>query len=435
MRGFLFLFGCVFVVGACVAQNRQPFAGTLPQNTSLDMTGTFTLSPDGELHLALANPCTVEHATLAVSAVSQVPCGPVYLKNIQVIAHTPWNQDIRGTWDDAAHVAFRIDWTHSGLDPLMDDVRTVVGRPWGVSGTYWNPTTAESALILKLVADATETETEVVHGGPVPNLEVTTFEVDGGTLHVGDASTLVVQISNRGPGTAYRVVATTRASIDALQGRRLSFGAIKPGAAKVRRMPFTVPVSETAPDTMIVLVLTEGNGVAPRNVSRRISIAPSAVAPKLAMRCTILGHDVPRPDLDAGENLSVRCVVDNTGDAAAKAVDLETSIAGGTPVRTQPQPIALAGRAVFDVPLTIPRELPIDAPVEIATTARDRQYSRTVSTKLSGVVRKPKLCVPGKLTRAQYRAKLAELRAAVTAGDLTQAQLDRYDAELVTCLK
>ena len=41
----------------------------------------------------------------------------------------------------------------------------------------------------------------------------------------------------------------------------------------------------------------------------------------------------------------------------------------------------------------------------------------------------------GQLTRAQYRTKLNELRAAVAAGDLTQAQLDRYDAELVTCLK
>jgi hypothetical protein len=52
-----------------------------------------------------------------------------------------------------------------------------------------------------------------------------------------------------------------------------------------------------------------------------------------------------------------------------------------------------------------------------------------------GVVRKRNLCTVGQLTRAQYRAKLTKLRAAVAAGELTQAQLDRYDAELVTCLK
>ena len=51
------------------------------------------------------------------------------------------------------------------------------------------------------------------------------------------------------------------------------------------------------------------------------------------------------------------------------------------------------------------------------------------------LVRKPRLCEPGQLTRAQYQAKIAELRTAVTAGDITQAQFDRYDAELVACLK
>ena len=41
----------------------------------------------------------------------------------------------------------------------------------------------------------------------------------------------------------------------------------------------------------------------------------------------------------------------------------------------------------------------------------------------------------GQLTDAPYRAKLAEMRAAVAAGELAQAQLERYDAELGTCLK
>jgi serine/threonine protein kinase len=89
----------------------------------------------------------------------------------------------------------------------------------------------------------------------------------------------------------------------------------------------------------------------------------------------------------------------------------------------------------IDVAITVPRGLPINAPVEIAITARDRATSRSARTTLAGVVRKPKLCEPGQLTRAQYQAKITELRAAVTAGDLTQAQFDRYDAELVACLK
>lgn len=435
MRAALFTLGCVFVVGACVAQSSQPFNGTLPEGTVLDLTGTFTFLPNGELHLALAKLCTSERGVAPGASLDFAECSFARLDLIRVVAHTPWNQDIPGTWSDAGHIVFRVDWKHSGLDPLASEASTVVTRSWGISGTHWDPTAAESAAILKLISHATETETEVVHGGPAPSLEITAFEADGGTLHTGNPSTLVVRIANRGPGTAYRVAATTRSSITALHGRQLSFGTIKPGADKVRRLQLTVPVTETAPDTMMVLVLTEGNGFAPSNVSRRISIASSEAGPKLAVRCTLPGHNAPRPDLASGENLSVSCVVDNTGETATKAVDLEVSIAGGTPARSQTQAIAVAGHATFDVPISIPRDLPIDAPVEIVITAHDHQFSRTASTKLAGVVRKPKLCVAGKLTRAQYDTKLAQLRESVAAGELTKAQFDRYDAELVACLK
>jgi hypothetical protein len=87
------------------------------------------------------------------------------------------------------------------------------------------------------------------------------------------------------------------------------------------------------------------------------------------------------------------------------------------------------------VPIIVPRELPIDAPVEISIVARDRQSSRTARTAVVGVVRKPKLCVPGQLTHAQYQAKVAELRAALVNKYLTQDKFDRYDSELVACLK
>jgi hypothetical protein len=431
MRAFL-IFGWVFVVTACVAPQRRPFIGWLPDKTVLDMAGAFTFSPEGELQLALAEEC---HAVKTGSSNEWGPCDRAHLDTIRVIAHTPWNQDIRGTWSDAAHIAFRIDLKTTGLDPLTNDAPTLVARPWSISGTQWSPTSGEAEAILKLVGVATETETDVIHGGPAPSLEVTTFEIDGGTLHTGDPSTLAVRIANHGPGTAYRVVATTRSSLEALRGRRLSFGLIKPGTDKVRQLKLNVSASETAPDPMLVLELSEANGFAPANVSRRIRIAPSVSAPVLGMRCAIVGHNAPRPDLDAGQKLTLRCAVDNTGKVAATSVELEASVAGAAPTHSASQAIAVAGQAIFDMPITVPRDLPIDAPVEIVIVARDRQSSRSASTTVVGVVRKPKLCVKGQLTDAQYRAKLTELRAAVTAGDLTQAQLDRYDAEMVTCLK
>lgn len=72
---------------------------------------------------------------------------------------------------------------------------------------------------------------------------------------------------------------------------------------------------------------------------------------------------------------------------------------------------------------------------EITVSARGRQEQHSARTTMIGVIRKLKLCPPGQLTHAPYRAKLPALRDAIAAGELTQAQLGRYDAARVTCLK
>ena len=428
---------CVFIAAACTPAPAGPsYAGSLPPGTALDLSGTFKLSPEGELRLALTRPCMMTR--VSDNGPSESNCDRATLNRLPVTARTPWGQDIAGTWNGPAYVSFRIDWdaaAAAGIDPLADDAAATVARPWQVSGTQWTPTAEEAAAILKHIGAAAGVETELVRGGAAPSLEVAAFEVDGGVLHAGEPATLVVRIANRGPGTAYRVVATTRSSIEALHGRRLSFGAIKPGADKVRKLQVTLPASETARDTMLVLALAEDKGAAPRNASRRIPIEPSTAAPVLKMRCSIVGHEAARPEIDAGQNLMVRCQVENTGNADAKQVGLDAAIGDGAQGHSVAQPVPAAGRATIDVAITVPRGLPINAPVEIAITARDRASSRSTRATLAGVVRKPRLCEPGQLTRAQYQAKLAELRTAVTAGDITQAQFDRYDAELVACLK
>lgn len=429
--------GCASVITACVPpRNPQPFGGTLPGNAQLDMAGTFTFTPEGELQLALATGCTEQPARTYL-LVDRVPCSLGVLDRIRVIAHTPWNQDVTGTWRDAADLSFRVDWKGSSLDPLADDAASITARPWKVSGTQWQPTTAEAALILKRIGDATETEIALNKGGPPPGLEITALQVEGDTLHAGDPGSLVVSIANRGPGIAYRVVAITRSGIAALHGHRLSFGAIQPGAVKARTVELTVPASETARDTMLVVSLSEGNGFSAPPASRRIPIAPSTAAPVLGVRCTVVGRgNADRPDLDAGQQVKLRCMVTNTGNASAQQAELEVSVGGSSsPSRSAPQVIAAAGHLAFDVPVIVPRSLPIDAPVEISITVRDTASTRTARTSIVGVVRKPKLCLPGQLTRAQYQEKIASLRTALSDKILTPAEFDRYDAELVACLK
>jgi hypothetical protein len=432
MRGLAF---CVLIAAACVPlPAARLFDGPLPPRTELDMTGTFSLSHHGELKLALLRSCTMFAASTDRPSGS-TSCDRATLDRVRVTARTPWGHDIVGTWNGPADLTFRVDWAATDLDPLADDAAALAARTWQISGTEWTPTADEAAAILKHISASTGTETELVRGGAAPSLEVTGFEIDGGVLHVGEPATLVVRIANRGPGTAYRVVATTRSSIEALHGRRLSFGAIKPGADKIRTLQVTLPAAETAHDTMLVLALSEGNGAAPHNASRRIPIDSSTAAPVLAMRCAIVGHEGARPELDAGHNLTVRCQVENTGNADARQVNLDAAIGDAAQGHSAPQPVPARGRATIDVAITVPRGLPINAPVEIAITAHDRASPRSARATVVGVVRKPRLCEPGQLTRAQYQAKIAELRTAVTAGDITQAQFDRYDAELVACLK
>jgi hypothetical protein len=411
----------------------QPYTGPLPTEVHLDMSGTFRFTPDGELRLALANACTLE--VRGKQRIKDVICPSGVLETIAVIARTPWDSEIRGTWTDASHLSFQADWKQAKLDPLADDAPSLAARPWSISGAQWRPTADESALILARIGDATGTEVALVQGGPAPNLEVTSFEIQGDVFHAGTPGALLVKIANRGSGIAYRVVATTRSSIDGLHGHRLSFGAIKPGADKTRSIELTVPVTEAARDTMLVLAVTEGNGHAPPNVSQRVVIAPFLGAPVLSMRCGVADRDVTRPDLDAGKPVILRCNVNNAGNAAAQQVELEVTVGGSVAGRSAPKSIAMSARVALDVLVTVPRTLPIDALVEMAITARDRPSGRTARAAVVGVVRRPKLCMPGQLTRAEYQDKVADLRTALSAKALTQAEFDRYDAELVSCLK
>jgi hypothetical protein len=406
-----------------------PFTGTLPSRVRIDMAGTFTLSPEGDLVLATVSPCVQN------TGPTEVDCPRSVLDSIHPIARTPWNVELTGAWRDAHHLAFHLDWAQSGLDPLADNVMTVLAQPWQVSGAQWTPSSADALTILNKVSEATDTETATVPGGPAPALEVAAFEVEGNELRAGASRTLNVRIANRGPGTAYRVVATVHSSIDALHGRRLSFGTIKPGSGKLRMLALTVPATETAHDVMLVLALAEANGVVPRNLNRRVAIAPSMTAPAFAIDCTHNGRAVQKLDLDAGQRLILRCAVDNTGDADAREVEIEAAVASESPTRSRPQAIAASKRLVFDVPIDVPRSLPINSQVPIAIRVRDRQSSRTATATVVGVMRKPRLCTPGKLTRAEYQAALTEFQAQLAAKRITQAEYDNYEGELVGCLK
>lgn len=432
---------CTLLIAACIPGQVAPVQAYVVRSsphTRIDLGGRFGFSSRDELVLVLTEPCRTDPTEVVnpkgVAVYHLVPCNRDQLDGIRVLMTTPWHSEVFGAWADADHLAFRVDWEHTGLDPLASNAANVVAQPWTISGTRWMPNDAEVRRILQLIGNATgDTNFEVVAGGAAPNLEVTRFEADRGALRAGNEAPLTIQIANRGPGTAYRVVATTRSSLASLHGQRIDFGRIKPGTVKTRQLRLTVPVSEHSPDAMLVLVISEGNGFSPHNISRRVPIAAATRIPVLAVHCSIPGHGTPQPDLDAGEDVVLYCMVDNSGTEAARA-EFETRICG---VRQTPPPVLtiLPGeQAAFDIPMTIPHGLAIDSTVEIEVIARDPKFGQAAGTRVVGAIRKPALCMPGQLTRAQYYLKIAALREELAAGDLTPTQFDRYDAELVTCL-
>ena len=429
---------CLLACASTPVHVPHPFTGALPEDTSVDLSGTFTFSANGELVLALETPCTLSQAS-PQGPVIRTYCDRAHLEEVEVVAEMPWQHEVTGIWIDANHIAFRVDWKTCGLDPLADNAASLITYPWTISGTQWTPTFAQSERILKLVETATETETDLIRGGEAPSLEITAFEIKSiegtnGVFHAGGEDEIVVKIANRGLGTAYRVTATTRSSIGSLHDKQLSFGMIKPGGEKLRRLHVAVPASETTPNTMLVLVLSEGNRFTPRNLSRRISITASKAAPVLAVRCSISGNTGLHPAIDAGDRVTLHCTVGNTGTIGAQ-VELETSIAGGPPVLSAAQEVASGGRASFDIPIGIPRHLPIGSSIEIAVTAHDRRTPRIARTAVIGKVGKPRVCSTGDLSRKDYKTKIAALRAQHVAGVITQSELDHFDAELVACLK
>jgi hypothetical protein len=406
-----------------------------PKGTRVELAGTFTFTPEGALVLTLAEPCTKTQSGVYSQQVltPDAECDRSTLAKVALTAMTPWGGSVNGVWLDARRVEFRPAWGQTGIDPLADSTPYLITGAWTIGPLRWMPSLGDAQRMLGLIGDATDTQPELVRGGAPPSLEVSAIDVGGGALEAGGQRTVTVKVSNRGEGAAYRVVVTTRSSVAALHDQRLSYGRIAPGASKSRQLVVRLPMTESASDAMLVLVVGEGNGFAPHNVSRRVPIHVAS-APVLTVRCAVVDRDPARPQLDAGETVDLRCTVSNTGSVAGQ-VRVQLTVAGAAQAGSNAKDLAGGASTVFDLPITIPRDLPLDAPVEIAVTAIEARYQRNAATTLTGVIHMPKLCTAGQLTRAQYDARIRELRAAVAAGDLTQAELDRYEAELVGCLQ
>jgi hypothetical protein len=369
------------------------------------------------------------------------PCRPgqVPIGAGEIVVTTPWGTTSRGPVTVGLSVV-PIDWNAVPFDPLASNASERLATPWqiAVSSEWepreWRPTREDLARLVASFAEATGTETALVRGGPPPALAVTELSATP-DLRAGATAELSLTIENRGEGSAYRVVVTTRSSLDSLHGLRFAFGALAPGERETRRLQVRIDGQTTDPSAMLVLVFAEGNDVEPANHSQRLAVLPPVLEPRLTIDCGARARMAEsRLAVDAAEPVRLVCVVSNTG-GIARDVTLEVQLAGGDATTLGPQDIATDDAHAFDLRVELPRDARLDAELALVVTARERGFGRSASATLTLVVDRARVCPRGTLSRPAYQAKRAELVKARDAGALTDAELDAYDAELVGCLE
>jgi hypothetical protein len=354
---------------------------------------------------------------------------------------TPWGRTMLGVSDapDAegrATLRFAADARVVQLDPL--DRRTWrlgeswrIRHPMWVHDFVWTPTEADLAPFVIAIGAGLGVDATTGPALQPPELLVTNLHASNTEILAGGQSTIELAVQNRGQGPAYRVTATVRSSLAQLHGLQFSFGKIDAGATAIRRARVDLAANTEETSAMLVVVFSEANGFAPANYSRRFPVRVVATAPRLAVTCRTASGDT---DVDAGEIVRLRCEVRNDGGRLATEVTTSAAI-GGQRAASRAIDIAPRTAETVEVPLRIPTGAAIDQQLVIDVTATESAADgQRATTRVAVTLRRPRVCPSGKLTRAAYRTKRAELDRARAAGALTADEFDRYDAELVGCL-
>jgi len=367
--------------------------------------------------------------------VEPAPCGGGEGERVvRVDATSPWGRripvELRG---DTAVVP--VDWTDVGDDPFDPELPDRLRGTWrfeaGRSTWQWTPTPAEITLMIQALGDAIDTQIAVEHGGPPPELAVTELVVEGaGALRLGEPSRVRLTITNRGKGSAYRVIGTTRSSHPRLHGLRFSFGLVRPGATKTRVREVTIPMSEYEPEVTTVVVFSEADGFGPPNHVARLAVIKVA-RPALALSCELDGDDTGK--VAAGQRIRITCKMRNEGQATARDLVVTATLAGSSIERKE---VALdpAREATVHLPLYVPFGVREGERLSVTVDAREPEFGTSTSTTVALVVSTAAVCRE-RLSRDDFnerRRKLSDLR---DQGALSREEFEKFEAELVQCLE
>ncbi len=441
LRSFLLVL--VVGVGCQVSPGARPTRALQSGAPLRHLDGDVSLNPEqGVIELRLA-PASCLQPNKALDQYGdlttvEAPCANTSWESARVIA--PWGEAFGPpVFEEPDRLLFYVEWRATGVDPLEDDDPAVLNQPWrftaaSASDLTWTPGAGERHAMLAIIGNATDTQIGVadVSAPPKVVLDDVRFESE---LRNGTRNQLVVTVSNHGSGSAYRLAAITRSNIPALHGLRLAFGQLEPGQSKTRQAKMSLPRVTDEAQALVVLVFEEAHRYAPAQTSMRFAVRPAVDQAVLVMTCSFddLGGDKPR--VDAGTAIHVTCAVRNEG-AATRGARLYAKV-GEDPSVIASEPFDLGADRSFSatLPLEVPRDAKLDSLLSVTLWVRDEASGGQTEASLTLEVARPQICPGGKISRATYKTKLAELRRKLDAGLISKEDFERYEAELVGCME
>lgn len=149
-------------------------------------------------------------------------------------------------------------------------------------------------------------------------LEVELSLSEGAGLVAGQEGALAVRVRNDGPGTLYRLHATTRSDLRALEDRELAFGRIEPGETVERSLDFKIPKDELERVDDVLVSFEEQSGRGPDPAALRFEVE-ALPEPRFAYGVQMVDVEGGNGDgrLQVGERVELLIDIENAGQGAS----------------------------------------------------------------------------------------------------------------------
>jgi carboxyl-terminal processing protease len=181
-------------------------------------------------------------------------------------------------------------------------------------------------------------------------------ELSGGPLlTAGGSSRLTVRVTNGGPGTIHRLLATTRCDLKSIDDREIAFGKVGPGETVERSVELKVPKDTYAQVSDILLSFSDGADRTLPSTALRFSVQ-ALPAPRFAYAFQLV-DDAGNGDgaIQPGEKVRLLVDVENVGEGSSLSTYATLKSLSGKDVflmkgreKLEEVPIGERRRAVFE---------------------------------------------------------------------------------------